>query len=86
MTKTLFVCDCQDVNHQLVVECDSESSDVYFYINLTTYRNFLQRCWAAIRYIFKLDQNCFDEVILNSGQQERLIAKLTEVQSNSNNI
>ena len=72
----LFICDCHDVQHQMIVRGHHEWPELYINIHLSQNQNFLQRVYSSIKYIFGHRDSGFDEVVLNEQQQERLFTVL----------
>jgi hypothetical protein len=77
MENDLFICDCEDIEHQLVVSSDVEEKELIFSIHLSQYQNFLQRILVAIKYVFgkKSKYGAWDVIILN----EKKIIRLKEI-------
>ncbi len=82
MENTLFVCECGDVEHQLIVSFDPEegfNDTIFFQIHLGNV-GFLNRIKYAIKYILgkksRYNSGAFSEVLLNKEQTARLIEVL----------
>ena len=76
MDHELFVCECESVDHQLIITSDPDEDAIFFSIYLTTYRPWFERLKAAFNYVFRNRRIEFDEVILDHADQERLIQVL----------
>lgn len=76
MKDNLFICDCGDIEHNFVVSSNLEDNEKELYVSiyLSQYRNFFQRVWVAIKYIFgkKSKYGAWDVVILNEENMIRL--------------
>lgn len=72
-TETL-ICSCYSFEHQINIWNDEEFDELYFYIHLTTNRNFFQRLWYGLRYAFgyKSRFGAWDEFLLNEETALRL--------------
>lgn len=78
--RKLFVCSCQDVEHQFVLEFDEEFNDsVILYIHLSSV-SFFRRIVYAFEYIFgkktKFGHGAFGEILLDKKQIKELIDSL----------
>lgn len=70
----VFICNCHTPEHQFIIEYfDDESEEVYVHIRLNTYGNVFQRVWRAAKYLLKVNDASYDEVILNKDKQKELI-------------
>lgn len=82
MKNDLFICDCGDIEHQLVVSDDTEDNqkELNISIHLYQYRNFFQRLLVGIKYIFGKNSiyGNWDVIILN----EENIIKLKNILEN----
>jgi hypothetical protein len=74
-TKDIFVCNCHNTEHQMVVmkERDEQYPMVYVHIHLTK-RPFWQRVSYGLRYIFgrQCRYGAFDEFIFNHDDLYKL--------------
>lgn len=75
--RELFVCDCQDIEHQFVVEYmdDPEWNRVCIEVKLNRNLPFWRRLVVAFKYLFKRRPSRFgdfDEIILQQSDAERL--------------
>jgi hypothetical protein len=82
MENTLFVCDCGDINHQMVVSFDSDpgfNTEIWIQIHLT-HMPIWKRLKCAVAYIFgyKSNYGAFVEVLLNKEKTKQLIDTLTK--------
>lgn len=72
----LFICQCYNVEHQLIFSYfpDDEDKDVYVSVHLTPEYNIFKRIWIAIKYIFgyKSMYGHFDEFIFKKSDANRL--------------
>lgn len=79
MENNLFICNCSDIEHQMIVSIDSEDKEkeIYVSIHLSDYHNFFQKLWIGIKYIFgkKSKYGNWDVIILN----EKDMIKLKEI-------
>ena len=79
--KELFVCDCDDVRHQIIFlyeegtydELNDSINEVYCEIYLNTWMTFWQRLIYGIKYIFgyKSKYGAFDVITLDPDDHER---------------
>ena len=71
--KELFVCQCGDVNHSLIMEADDEWGSVFCRVHLVR-DGFFRRIRNAIRYVFgrRSIYGDFDEFIFNPEDADRL--------------
>ena len=79
MENTLFVCDCEDVDHQFVVSFDSDcyfNDQIIFHVHLQEI-GFWKRLLYALRYIFgkKSKYGSFGEILLDKEK----VCDLTDV-------
>lgn len=74
MEKVLFICDCGDIEHQMIILNDPTEKEIYFEIHLSDNKKFFQRLWIGIKYIFgkKSKYGNWDEIILNQEEMIRL--------------
>ena len=68
----VFICDCYTSAHQFIVDRDDDEHEVYVSIRLNSYGNVFHRLWRAIKYVLKVDEASYDEVILNEDKQKEL--------------
>ena len=76
MNHELFVCECGDVSHSMVVSYvdDPEWPDVYLSVHLS-YGNLWERIVTALKYVFSRKKSIygdFDEIILRPSDADRL--------------
>lgn len=78
----LFVCDCEDVSHQVVLntwDFKDGSPMLDLTVKLNIFRPWYERIFIAIKYIFKFNtQNQFDTMILNNENITRFQKSLNE--------
>ena len=68
----VFICDCHAPEHQFIVDRDDDELEVYLSIRLNSYGNVFHRLWRAIKYVLKVDEASYDEVVLNEVKQKEL--------------
>ena len=75
MEQEVFICDCHTKEHQFVVEYynDDDDPEVYVCIRLNSFGNVFQRLWRALKYVVKVGDADYSEVILNEDKQKELI-------------
>ena len=74
MEQKVFICDCHSIEHQFVVEYfNDDDHEVYVGIRLNTFGNVFQRLWRALKYVVKVGEADYSEVILNEDKQKELI-------------
>lgn len=79
--KEIFVCDCSDTRHQFIVWTDGEylcENDVVtcFEVRLNHHASLMKRIIEAFKYIFKVDDAEYEEVLLNADEVKRLCQSL----------
>lgn len=76
MKQKLFVCDCNSVEHQIVITYfpDEKYGDIYCSIHLKPESNFFKRIRNAVKYIFghRSIYGDFDEFIFKPEDADRL--------------
>jgi len=74
MERKVFICDCHTITHQVVVESyNDDEPEVYVSVRLNSYGNVFQRLWRALKYVVKVGEASYHEVILNEDKQKELI-------------
>jgi hypothetical protein len=75
MERKVFICDCHSVAHQFVIDYynDDDDPEVYVSIRLNSFGNVFQRLWRALKYVVKVGEADYSEVILNEDKQKELI-------------
>ena len=68
----VFICDCHSSEHQFIVDRYDDEPEVYVSIRLNSYGNVFYRLWRAIKYVLKVDEASYDEVVLNEVKQKEL--------------
>lgn len=70
----LFICECRNVEHQLIFSYFPEDNEVYMAVHLIPEYNIWKRIWIAIKYIFgyKSIYGHFDEFIFDKSDADRL--------------
>jgi hypothetical protein len=86
MENDIFICDCEDIEHQLVVSRDVDEKELILSIHLSQYQNFFQRILVAIKYVFgkKSIYGAWDIIILNEKNMIKL-KNLIEKELNKSN-
>ena len=86
MENDIFICDCEDIEHQLVVSRDVDEKELTLSIHLSQYQNFFQRILVAIKYVFgkKSIYGAWDVIILNEKKMIKL-KNLIEKELNKSN-
>lgn len=71
----LFVCQCEDIEHQFVVSQFDDESEIYVSVHLARPYSILTRIKIAWNYLFGKPcmYGAFDEVILDEEDQQRLL-------------
>lgn len=74
----VFICDCHATEHQFVIDYYDDDDDdndlgVYVSIRLNSFGNVFQRLWRALKYVVKVGEADYSEVILNEDKQKELI-------------
>lgn len=77
--RDLFICDCENTEHQLIFSydpCDEDDGDVMVYcsVHLKPERSMLKRLWRAAKYVVghRSQYGDFDEFIFNPHDAEKL--------------
>lgn len=70
----LFICECHNVEHQIVMSYFEDEKEVYCNIYLNPERNVIKRIIHAIKYIFghRSVYGDFDEFIFNPKDADKL--------------
>jgi len=75
--RELIICECGLTEHQFLLALYEWEDEVEVYMepHLATYRNFFERVWAAIRYVFgyRCKYGEFDCVVLGEGQLQQML-------------
>jgi hypothetical protein len=81
INRELFVCHCEDVEHQFVISFDEEFDEIIIDIHLASL-SFWKRLKYGVQYILgkrsKYGHGAFGEVLLNKNQTGRLVDVLKE--------
>ena len=79
MNQKVFICDCADFEHQFIIDRFEDEieayvsiANIYVSIRLNSYGNVFHRLWRAIKYVLKVDEASYDEVVLNEVKQKEL--------------
>ena len=82
MENTLFVCDCQDLSHQVIISFDSDphfNDEIFVSVHLSDV-GFWKRVWYSLNYIIgkrsKFNGGAWAEVLLNKQKTAKLIQTL----------
>lgn len=70
----LFICQCNNTEHQLIFSYFPDDHDVFVSVHLTPELNIWKRIWIAIKYIFgyKCCYGHFDEFIFKKSDAGKL--------------
>ena len=70
----LFICACNNVEHQLVMTYFTDDKEVYCNVYLKPESNIFKRTWKAVKYIFghRSIYGDFDEFIFKSEDADSL--------------
>ena len=73
--RKILICDCNSLEHQMMIWWDEEDKLIYSYIHLNTSKNFFQRLTHGIKYIFghKCRFGAWDEFIFSEESEESLL-------------
>lgn len=77
ITRDLIVCDCGDIEHQLVVSAYDDEDEVYIAVHLS-WRPFRKRLLPALRYLLGWTRHDahYVEMVLFPAEADRLAATL----------
>lgn len=81
MERRIFICMCNNLEHQVAFWYDEEENLLYIEPRLVTHRNFFKRLWVGLKYTFGYKSRFgeFDEVILDLENQKKLRDMLNEL-------
>lgn len=70
----LFICECNNVEHQLIFSYLKDEDEVYMEVHLIPESNILKRIWDALKYIFgyRSKYGHFDEFIFHRDDASKL--------------
>ena len=70
----IFVCECGSLSHVYQLWYDEEFGDLHWYITVPQYRNFFQRIWRALGYIFgkKPRYGDYDGIIISPDDIKKI--------------
>lgn len=70
----LFICQCHNTEHQLIISYDKDWEDVFLSVHLIPENNIFKRIWTGIKYIFghRSRYGHFDEFIFKKSDATRL--------------
>lgn len=65
----IFICDCGDLDHQLIIKASEEEKELYLFIKLNKF-TWLKRLKVALLYLLgkECDYGSFQEIILNKNR------------------
>lgn len=74
MEHNLFICECDNVEHQLIFHYDEGWGEVFMSIHLIPESNIFKRIWNALKYIcgHRSNYGDFDEFIFNPKDADKL--------------
>jgi len=81
MKHEIFICDCQNLSHQLILSYDEENlietNEKYSYpeqldvsVRLNSFLPFFKRIWVAIKYIFQFGEEKYDYDVVCMPDEE----------------
>lgn len=72
--KELFICECNSIEHQIVMSYFKDEKEVYCSVHLIPERNVFKRIIHAVKYVFghRSVYGDFDEFIFNPKDADRL--------------
>jgi len=75
--KIYLECECDSLEHTMVVQYDPQDGDCYVSVQLSRYGAWWQRAWGALKYVFgyQCKYGQWDCTLLDSSQ----LAKLRDV-------
>lgn len=70
----LFICQCYNIEHQLVFSYNKDWEEVFVSVHLVPERNIFKRIWKALQYVFghRSIYGHFDEFIFKKDDADRL--------------
>lgn len=74
MNRELFICECNNTEHQLIFSYDKDWEEVFVSIHLNPEYKIWKRIWMGIKYIFGY-RSCyghFDEFIFKKEDADKL--------------
>ena len=88
LKREVFICDCCSPEHQFIFLYDEEEKIVYLDVHLSNYRNFFQRIWAAIKYVFGYTSKYgdWDSTYLSKKELEKLKIFLQNIETGDKNV
>lgn len=86
-TEEIFVCECTDLNHHMVLTVDTEHDpfyvEAYLYCKLTPRHSFFTRAWQSIKYSLGVGQADYTGVLLNAETRDKLVDALKNIKYNT---
>lgn len=81
----LTLCSCGSSEHQILTEYDEEYKELHVQIHLVTYKNFFQRLFVAVKYLFgyKSRYGQWDSLILTEDNSKILFSQLEKLRSDN---
>jgi hypothetical protein len=80
--RDVFFCVCNTPSHNFCIwESieDGKVDDICIEVHLDNFMPFYKRLWTAIKYLFKkIPRGCYDEVILEKPNVEKLVNALNK--------
>lgn len=72
--RELFICDCENVEHQLIFSYFPDDDILYMTVHLVPEYNIFKRIWNAIKYVFghRSQYGDFDEFIFKKQDANKL--------------
>lgn len=89
MEDIIVDCDCYSLDHVMRFSYDQEDGLVYIGARLSTHKNWYQRLWAAVKYVFTPGKTCFghyDEVIVKVKHYDPIIELMTKAKDHANKV
>lgn len=84
-----IICDCKSAEHHIVISFDDEYyEEAVINVYLSTYKNFFQRVWTAIKYIvcYHGSYGQYDEIILNKEEALALEQELKSYRTRKSHV
>jgi hypothetical protein len=78
LERKILICECHSLQHQVAIWWDDEAKEMYIEPHLSTAKNFFQRIVVAVKYIFAVHRNQWDECIVSQKDLEMLKEHLNE--------
>ena len=77
----LFICECNSLDHVMLLSYDNEDNTAYINIRLSTHHGFFNRLWRGLQYAFgrKSRFGDFDEFIIQPDDALKMIETLSRI-------